>query len=141
MNYRVTKDLYFDDEAHVFISSRINLKVKMTPTASFLLKEFLNRPNSILTHDELIEAVWRKRGLVGSLAGLNNYISQLRKTFSFLSEGQVEILTIPRVGFKIRILNPPLSGMVESSFTNSVMKVFLVIKEFFCKIITRVRLS
>ncbi|WP_434462585.1 winged helix-turn-helix domain-containing protein [Serratia plymuthica] len=82
----------------------------MTKPASRLLLELIQNNKKNITRDDLLEKVWTTYGFTASNAGLNNYISELRKAFALLGLVNEIIVTIPKLGFRfegyIDLINP-----------------------------------
>lgn len=109
MNYLIDNSILFDPKAKS-ISSAKNPEViiPLTTTATRLLLELVRQPNEVLSRAYLLKAVWEDNGYASSDASLNNNISVLRKNFATASETEVDLKTIPKLGFQ-------LNAVVESA--------------------------
>ena len=101
MKYIINKTLVFNtDEQTLALYENALLVTRISKPAGRLLLEFIQNEQQIVSRDELLEKVWIRHGFSASNAGLNNYISELRKTFVLLGCHQELIVTLPKKGFR-----------------------------------------
>ncbi|UNK26936.1 winged helix-turn-helix domain-containing protein [Serratia plymuthica] len=101
MKYIINKIVVFNsEELTLFLYENNQVFTKLTKPASRLLLELIQNNKKNITRDDLLERVWTTYGFTASNAGLNNYISELRKAFSLLGLVNEIIVTIPKLGFR-----------------------------------------
>ncbi|HCR2161426.1 TPA: winged helix-turn-helix domain-containing protein [Enterobacter asburiae] len=102
MNYLIDNSILFSPDKKT-ISSRKNpfISISLTTTATRLLDELVRKPEEVLTRAFLLKTVWEDNGYASSDASLNNNISLLRKNFATVSDTEVELKTIPKIGFQL----------------------------------------
>ncbi|MFP7607705.1 winged helix-turn-helix domain-containing protein [Serratia quinivorans] len=101
MKYIINKIVVFNsDELTLFLYENNQIVTKLTKPASRLLLELIQNNKKNITRDDLLERVWTTYGFTASNAGLNNYISELRKAFALLGLVNEIIVTIPKLGFR-----------------------------------------
>ncbi|MBL3521202.1 winged helix-turn-helix domain-containing protein [Serratia plymuthica] len=115
MKYIINKIVVFNsDELTLFLYENNQVVTKLTKPASRLLLELIQNNKKNITRDDLLERVWTTYGFTASNAGLNNYISELRKAFALLGLANEIIVTIPKLGFRfegyIDLINPYAEG-------------------------------
>lgn len=111
MKYIINKIVVFNsDELTLFLCENNQVVTRLTKPASRLLLELIQNNKKNITRDDLLERVWTTYGFTASNAGLNNYISELRKAFALLGLVNEIIVTIPKLGFRfegyIDLINP-----------------------------------
>jgi|SRR5690606_4347310 len=118
MKYIIENAVIFDSEKkQVFSSSNPDVIVPLTTTASRLLEEILKHPNKALPRAFLLKKVWEDNGYAPSDASLNNNISVLRKYFTSLSDTEIDLRTVPKIGFQLNatvLLHEEQQGATES---------------------------
>ncbi|RYM54247.1 winged helix-turn-helix domain-containing protein [Serratia proteamaculans] len=101
MKYIINKSIVFNsDELTLFLYENNQVVTQLTKPASRLLLELIQNNKKNVTRDDLLERVWTTYGFTASNAGLNNYISELRKAFALLGLVNGIIVTIPKLGFR-----------------------------------------
>lgn len=101
MKYIINKFVVFDtDKRIVYLYENNQIVTRVTKPATRLLLEFIQSNGVSISRDNLLERVWLAYGYSASNAGLNNYISELRKAFAALGCHQELITTLPKLGFK-----------------------------------------
>ncbi|AGP46877.1 MULTISPECIES: winged helix-turn-helix domain-containing protein [Serratia] len=111
MKYIINKIVVFNsEELTLFLYENNQVVTRLTKPASRLLLELIQNNKKNITRDDLLERVWTTYGFTASNAGLNNYISELRKAFALLGLANEIIVTIPKLGFRfegyIDLINP-----------------------------------
>ncbi|AVN32291.1 winged helix-turn-helix domain-containing protein [Serratia marcescens] len=111
MKYIVNKTVVFDsNEMTLYLYENTQIVTRLTKPATRLLLTLIQNSGVNVNRDTLLENVWLTYGFTASNAGLNNYISELRKAFSSLGYKHELIITIPKLGFrfesKIDIMDP-----------------------------------
>jgi cholera toxin transcriptional activator len=102
MKYIIENSILFDTERkNISSSSSPDVIVPLTTTASRLLEEIIKYPNRVLPRALLLKKVWEDNGYAASDASLNNNISVLRKYFSSLSDTEIDLRTVPKIGFQL----------------------------------------
>lgn len=116
MKYIINKIVVFNsDELTLSLYENNQVVTRLTKPASRLLLELIQNNKKNIARDDLLERVWTTYGFTASNAGLNNYISELRKAFALLGLVNEIIVTIPKLGFRFEadivltdtILQPP----------------------------------
>ncbi|MDI3197835.1 winged helix-turn-helix domain-containing protein [Serratia ureilytica] len=101
MRYIINNTLVFDtNEQTLALYENALIVTRISKPAGRLLLEFIQNAQQIVSRDELLEKVWARHGFSASNAGLNNYISELRKTFILLGCHQELLVTLPKKGFR-----------------------------------------
>ncbi|MGQ8816417.1 winged helix-turn-helix domain-containing protein [Serratia sp. NA_13] len=101
MKYIINKIVVFNsEELTLFLYENNQVVTRLTKPASRLLLELIQNNKKNITRDDLLERVWTTYGFTASNAGLNNYISELRKAFALLGLVNEIIVTIPKLGFR-----------------------------------------
>lgn len=111
MKYIINKTVVFDsNELTLYLYENTQIVARLTKPATRLLLTLIQNSGVNVNRDTLLENVWITYGFTASNAGLNNYISELRKAFSSLGYNHELIITIPKLGFRfeseIDILDP-----------------------------------
>ncbi|ENW5215467.1 transcriptional regulator [Enterobacter cloacae] len=102
MKYIIENTILFDSESkQISSSSSPDVIVPLTTTASRLLEEIIKHPNRVLPRALLLKKVWEDNGYAASDASLNNNISVLRKYFASLSDNEIDLRTVPKIGFQL----------------------------------------
>lgn len=101
MQYIINHQITFCNESRTLslLNNVENSLILSAPAARLLLVLITNR-NSPLTREYLLTTVWEDYGFTASGSNLNNYISELRKSFAHLEPNFAGIITIPKVGFQ-----------------------------------------
>ncbi len=75
-------------------------RVRLTPTEYGMLAELSTHGGRVLTHEHLLEQVWRERG-EGSVRPMHTMVSKLRRKLGDDAGDPTYIFTEPRVGFRM----------------------------------------
>ena len=75
-------------------------RVELTPTEYGMLVELSAHAGRVLTHERLLERVWRERG-DGSVRPMRTMVSKLRRKLGDDARNPTYIFTEPRVGFRM----------------------------------------
>ena len=75
-------------------------RVRLTPTEYGMLAELSAHAGRVLTHEHLLERVWRERGS-GSVRPMHTMVSKLRRKLGDDAGYPTYIFTEPRVGFRM----------------------------------------
>lgn len=116
----VTFDL---DTRKLSLYNNEDIFVELTKPASRLLIELIKNNRQNVSRDALMKSVWIDYGLVGSNAGLNNYISELRKAFISLEVSRDIIVTIPKFGFQLDADIQVIARRVDNHPTDDELKL------------------
>lgn len=101
MKYIINKTVVFDsNELTLYLYENMQIVARLTKPATRLLLTLIQNSGVSVSRDTLLENVWLTYGFTASNAGLNNYISELRKAFSSLGYNHELIITIPKLGFR-----------------------------------------
>ncbi|MBV6690714.1 winged helix-turn-helix domain-containing protein [Serratia quinivorans] len=101
MKYIINKIVVFNsDELTLFLYENNQVVTRLTKPASRLLLELIQNNKKNIARDDLLERIWTTYGFTASNAGLNNYISELRKAFALFGLVNEIIVTIPKLGFR-----------------------------------------
>ena len=80
MKYIVNKTVVFDsNEMTLYLYENTQIVTRLTKPATRLLLTLIQNSGVNVNRDTLLENVWLTYGFTASNAGLNNYISELRK--------------------------------------------------------------
>lgn len=102
MKYVINFEILFDSEKKELSAIKNHkITIPLTTTASRLLEEIVQHPQKVLPRALLLKRVWEDNGYSASDASLNNNISLLRKYFSSLSNAEIDLMTIPKIGFQL----------------------------------------
>lgn len=102
MKYIIENSILFDsDRKQISTIPSPEVFVPLTTTASRLLEEIVKHPNRVLPRALLLKKVWEDNGYAPSDASLNNNISVLRKYFTSLSDTEIDLRTVPKIGFQL----------------------------------------
>ncbi|QPT11987.1 winged helix-turn-helix domain-containing protein [Serratia rubidaea] len=93
--------VYTPSEKTLALHNDPSQKVNLSNPANRLLLELIRYNGKTLERETLLHNVWEEYGFTGSNSNLNTYISELRKSFSSLSENIKIITTVPKVGFRL----------------------------------------
>ncbi|MGW1445094.1 winged helix-turn-helix domain-containing protein [Serratia rhizosphaerae] len=106
--------VYTPSEGTLALHNDPSLKINLSNPANRLLMELIKYNGTTLDRESLLRNVWEEYGFTGSNSNLNTYISELRKSFSSLSENIKVITTIPKVGFRLEAeVEPELHAIRE----------------------------
>ncbi|HAT2868637.1 TPA: transcriptional regulator CadC [Serratia marcescens] len=89
--------IYRDDISELCVIDDEQSKVSLTATVNRLLLLFVRNDKKVLSREFLLSQVWGSYGQIESGNNLNNALSQLRKAFTELGEGEV-LITLPKQG-------------------------------------------
>ncbi|MFI8415317.1 transcriptional regulator [Serratia sp. NPDC078593] len=102
MKYIINLTIVFDlDNRRLSLYNDERIFIELTKPATRLLIELIKNNRINNSREELLNNVWVDYGFTASNAGLNNYISELRKSFTTLEMNREVIITIPKVGFRM----------------------------------------
>ncbi|CND13624.1 DNA-binding response regulator CreB [Yersinia intermedia] len=102
MKYLIDNNVLFNPEKKIISSNeRPEIVISLTTTASRLLTQLVLNPGEMLSRAYLLKVVWEDNGYSSSDASLNNNISLLRKNFLTVNGDEVELKTIPKMGFQL----------------------------------------
>ena len=90
----------FEVDADAGILRRDGIRVKLQDLPFRLLVILLGRPGSVVTRDELRQALWGASTFVDAEAGLNTAIAKLREALGDDAEGPRFIETLPKRGYR-----------------------------------------
>ncbi|CAI1526368.1 MAG: winged helix-turn-helix domain-containing protein [Serratia marcescens] len=116
MKYIIDKFVIFDSNSltlHLYDNSQVT--TRLTKPATRLLLELIQNNRTSMARDDLFKKVWLTHGFTASNAGLNNYISELRKAFSLLGHDREIIITIPKLGFRLEAVIDLFDSNIEPS--------------------------
>ncbi|AWS50763.1 winged helix-turn-helix domain-containing protein [Providencia rettgeri] len=101
MKYIINHQIIFCvDSRTLLLQNRSENSLILSSPASRLLQLLIINKNTPLTREYLLTKVWEDYGFTASGSNLNNYISELRKSLSYLEPNFSAIVTIPKVGFQ-----------------------------------------
>lgn len=102
MKYIINLTISFDlDSRKLSLYDDERIFIELTKPATRLLMELIKNNRINTSREELLNNVWLNYGFAASNAGLNNYISELRKSFVTLEMNREVIITIPKIGFRL----------------------------------------
>lgn len=103
MIYIINTTLVYDsDNATISLVSAPQIpEHSLTTINNRLLKLLLDNRGVVLSKEECLDGVWEKYGQEGSVNTLTQYVSNLRKIFTFYFNDDEVIVTIPRKGYMI----------------------------------------
>ncbi|WP_413507998.1 winged helix-turn-helix domain-containing protein [Serratia proteamaculans] len=102
MKYIINLTISFDlDSRKLSLYNDERIFIELTKPATRLLMELIKNNQVNIAREELLNNVWLNYGFSASNAGLNNYISELRKSLVTLEMNREVIITIPKVGFRL----------------------------------------
>lgn len=93
--------IYRDDISELYVIDDKRYKVSLTATVNRLLLLFVRNDSKVLSREFLLSQVWGSYGQIESNNNLNNALSQLRKMFAELGEGEV-LITLPKQGIQFQ---------------------------------------
>ncbi|EKT60091.1 winged helix-turn-helix domain-containing protein [Providencia sneebia] len=101
MKYIINHQITFSNEDRTLsLLNDIENTIVLSAPASRLLLTLIINKNVPLTREYLLKTVWVEYGFTASGSNLNNYISELRKSLTYLDANFMGIITIPKVGFQ-----------------------------------------
>ncbi|MEP6484186.1 MAG: winged helix-turn-helix domain-containing protein [Rudaea sp.] len=100
-------DFRFEPTAHRLY--RNGLPVELEPKAFALLLEFVQRPQALLTRDQLLEAVWGHQHVTS--AALSRLVTLLRRALGDDSDNPRYIHTVHGLGYRFGVM--PLSAPIQ----------------------------
>lgn len=80
-------------------------EVAVEPMVMELLIQLLDQPGQVQSRRQLFRALWGKADVGDD--SLNRLVTSLRKALSQTSNGAVQIETVPRVGYRLIVKQPP----------------------------------
>ncbi|HAT5000833.1 helix-turn-helix domain-containing protein [Serratia marcescens] len=98
INHRI---IYRDNVSELCVIDDELVKISLTATVNRLLLLLVKNANQVLTREFLLSQVWGSYGQIESGNNLNNALSQLRKAFAELGEGEV-LITLPKQGIQFQ---------------------------------------
>ncbi len=105
------------------------------------LKDFftvlLNHRNSVVTREELMSFVWKD--IVVSEESISKAVSDLRKFFQTHNIGNIKIITISKVGYKLEISEEGQQLKRQSNYVKIALKIlgFTILIVFFLIMLIR----
>lgn len=121
MKYIIENAILFDsDRKQISSASSPDVIVPLTTTASRLLEEIIKHPNRVLPRALLLKKVWEDNGYAPSDASLNNNISVLRKYFTSLSDTEIDLRTVPKIGFQLNASVVPYEEQTDAAGNDEV---------------------
>jgi DNA-binding winged helix-turn-helix (wHTH) protein len=102
MKYVLNLTVAFDfDSRRLSLRNDDRIFIDLTKPATRLLIELIKNNRTNTSREDLLNNVWINYGFSASNASLNNYISELRRSFATLEMNRDVIITIPKVGFRL----------------------------------------
>lgn len=102
MKYTINLIVVFDPEHRTLALNNNNqMTIELSKPSCRVLNEFIKNNGVNLSREMLLKNAWEDYGLTPSNASLNNYISELRKSFIGLGIDKPVIITLPRMGFRM----------------------------------------
>ncbi|CAI0925322.1 DNA-binding transcriptional activator CadC [Serratia entomophila] len=102
MKYVINNNIIFNTAGGVLsLLGHERKMVKLSKPASRLMLILIKNNNQPVSRDELLHNVWINDNSTASNAGLNNYISEIRKSLISIDADSNIVVTIPKVGFKL----------------------------------------
>lgn len=100
--YIINGQIIFDPEERTLVLAREQIgsasKLTLHTPTSHCLALLIERRGEVLSQDELLDLIWRKKGVVVSPSTVYQNISLLRRSFNQLGLYDEVIITIPRQG-------------------------------------------
>ncbi|CAI1073186.1 Transcriptional regulatory protein, C terminal [Serratia quinivorans] len=100
--YIINDQIIFDPEERTLVLAREQIgsasKLTLHTPTSHCLALLIERRGEVLSQDELLDLIWRKKGIVVSPSTVYQNISLLRRSFNQLGLYDEVIITIPRQG-------------------------------------------
>ncbi len=110
----INNTIVFDvDEGTLSVYESTKPPVRLSKPAGRLLLELIKKINHNVPRDELLQRVWFNYSPTASNAGLNNYISEIRKALLSIGVDNNIIVTIPKVGFKLEGDIQPVDTLIQ----------------------------
>lgn len=102
MKYTINLIVVFDPENRTLALNNSNqTALELSKPSCRVLNEFIKKNGENLSRDSLLKNAWEDYGFPASNAGLNNCISDLRKSFVSLGIEKPIIITLPKIGFRM----------------------------------------
>ncbi|ALX96641.1 hypothetical protein AV650_25265 [Serratia fonticola] len=102
MKYTINLIIVFDPEHRTLALNNDNqTALELSKPSCRVLNEFIKNNGVNLSRDSLLKNAWEDYGFPASNAGLNNCISDLRKSFVSLGIEKPIIITLPKIGFRM----------------------------------------
>lgn len=94
--------------------------VELSETATFLFKTFLLKNREVILRDDLLKTVWEDRGYRASNSSLNNNVCAIRRAYSDITGGILQLKTIPKVGFEMSCDNISIDESVVEVYQHAI---------------------
>jgi DNA-binding winged helix-turn-helix (wHTH) protein len=102
MKYTINLIIVYDPEHRTLALNNNNqTALELSKPSCRVLNEFIKNNGINLSRDSLLKNAWEDYGFPASNAGLNNCISDLRKSFVSLGIEKPVIITLPKIGFRM----------------------------------------
>lgn len=102
MKYTINLIIVFDPEHRTLaLNNNSQTTLELSKPSCRVLNEFIKNNGVNLSRDSLLKNAWEDYGFPASNAGLNNCISDLRKSFVSLGIEKPIIITLPKIGFRM----------------------------------------
>lgn len=114
----IDEALILDTAKGYIKNTATNLYTEINGTAANLLLYLLQQRNTLVSRESILENVFIKNGARPTHANLNQYISFLRKAIHQTGYEDDVIITVPRMGFRIKeyhALPPPIQQPPQKS--------------------------
>ncbi|HBE9180013.1 TPA: winged helix-turn-helix domain-containing protein [Serratia fonticola] len=82
--YLIDQKVYFIPDENLLISKHYDEKIKLLSTATECLSTLISRQGQVIPREELMDSVWKKRGVIASDNNFYQTILTIRKAFSTL---------------------------------------------------------
>lgn len=127
MNYIINHNIHFNSlNGLLKLTDNSNSAIQLSRPGARLLTELIIHCGEIMTREDLIKRVWEDHGLTPSGSNLSNHISILRKAFLQLRATENMIITIPKVGFRLKaVVSMDRPSHRHSSFIFANLKALL----------------
>jgi DNA-binding winged helix-turn-helix (wHTH) protein len=102
MKYTINLIVAFDPEYRTLaLNNNSQMTLELSKPSCRVLAELIKNNGNTLSRDSLLKNAWEDYGFLPSNAGLNNCISELRKSFVSLGMEKPIIITLPKIGFRM----------------------------------------
>jgi DNA-binding winged helix-turn-helix (wHTH) protein len=98
----IDETLFLDTDKGYIKNITTNLYTEINGTAANLMLYLLQQRNTLVSRESILENVFIKNGARPTHANLNQYISFLRKAIHQTGYEDDVIITVPRMGFRIK---------------------------------------
>lgn len=92
--------------------------IKLQPITALVLSALIEKNNSIISREELLENVWVGRGYTPSNPSLNNSIASIRKSYQTLTDNELHLKTLPKIGYEFHCS----IRKIKDSHSNEIVK-------------------